>query len=174
MSTGCAILADVMPANVITLFCDRHIVREQIRQADLLIGAVLVPGALAPRLIERADPSVMRPGAVIVDVAVDQGGCVETTRPTTHSNPAYILDEVVHYCVANIPGAVGRTSTFALCNVTLPWVLRIASLGLAEAATAYPPIARAVNTHRGELTNRSVAEAFGVPWTAYSCGAFAV
>jgi alanine dehydrogenase len=167
-------LADVMPANVVTLFCDRHTVRDQIRQADLLIGAVLVPGALAPRLIERDDLKFMKPGAVIVDVAVDQGGCVETTRPTTHSNPAYILDDVVHYCVANIPGAVGRTSTFALCNVTLPWVLRIASLGLAKAAAAYPPIARAINTQRGELTNRSVAEAFGMPWTAFSCRACAV
>jgi alanine dehydrogenase len=166
-------LEDVMPANVVTLFCDRHTVAEQIRQADLLIGAVLVPGALAPRLVRRGDLKLMKPGAVIVDVAVDQGGCVESTRPTTHSDPTYVLDEVVHYCVANIPGAVGRTSTFALCNVTLPWVLRIASLGLGEGAAAYPPLARAVNTYRGELTNRSVAAALDMPWTAYCCGACA-
>ena len=112
-------LDDIMPANVTVLFSDRHTVREQLRRADLVIGSVLVPGAKAPCLVEREDLKLMKPGSVIIDVAVDQGGCVETTRPTTHSNPTFVVDDVLHYCVANMPGAVGRTSTFALCNVTL-------------------------------------------------------
>ena len=113
-------LDDIMPANVTVLFSDRHTVREQLRRADLVIGSVLVPGAKAPHLVERADLKLMKPGSVIIDVAVDQGGCVETTHPTTHSEPTFVVDDVLHYCVANMPGAVGRTSTFALCNVTLP------------------------------------------------------
>ena len=116
-------LDDIMPPNVTVLFSDRHTIREQLRQADLVIGAVLVPGAKAPCLVEREDLKLMKPGSVIIDVAVDQGGCVETTRPTTHSEPTFVVNDVLHYCVANMPGAVGRTSTFALCNVTLPWAL---------------------------------------------------
>ena len=116
-------LDDIMPPNVTVLFSDRHTIREQLRQADLVIGAVLVPGAKAPCLVEREDLKLMKPGSVIIDVAVDQGGCVATTRPTTHSEPTFVVDDVLHYCVANMPGAVGRTSTFALCNVTLPWAL---------------------------------------------------
>jgi len=158
-------LDEIMPPNVTVLFSDRHTIREQLRRADLVIGAVLVPGAKAPRLIEREDLKLMKPGSVIIDVAVDQGGCVETTRPTTHSNPTFVVDEVLHYCVANMPGAVGRTSTFALCNVTLPWVLHIANMGLLTAAKKLPPIASAINIYEGEVTNRPVAETFGMTYS---------
>jgi alanine dehydrogenase len=157
-------LDDIMPANVTVLFSDRHTVREQLRKADLVVGAVLVPGAKAPCLIERDDLKLMKPGSVIIDVAVDQGGCVATTHPTTHSDPTFVVDGVLHYCVANMPGAVGRTSTFALCNVTLPWALQLANLGLATAAERLPPLARAVNLYEGEVTNRAVAETFGLPY----------
>lgn len=158
-------LDDIMPANVKVLFSDRHTIREQLQHADLVIGAVLIPGARAPRLIEREDLRLMKPGSVIIDVAIDQGGCVETARPTTHSDPTFVIEEVVHYCVANMPGAVGRTSTFALCNATLPWALRIANLGLLEAAEKLPPVAAAINTYQNELTNRQVAEACGLPYS---------
>ncbi len=158
-------LDEVMPANVTALFSDRHVIREQLRAADLVIGAVLVPAAKAPRLIEREDLKLMKPGSVLVDVAVDQGGCAETTRPTTHSNPTFVVDDVLHYCVANMPGAVGRTSTFALCNVTLPWALRIANLGLLPAAEALRPVATAINVYEGEITNKPVAETFDMPYS---------
>jgi alanine dehydrogenase len=153
-------LDDIMPANVNCLFSDRHIIREQLRLADLVVGAVLIPGAKAPRLITRADLELMKPGSVIIDVAIDQGGCIETSRPTTHSDPTFIEHDVVHYCVTNMPGAVGRTSTFALCNVTLPWALEIARRGVLPAARQLPPLAAAVNVHRGRITNRAVAESF--------------
>jgi alanine dehydrogenase len=155
-------LDDIMPPNVTTLFSDRHTIRDQLRRADLVIGAVLVPGAKAPRLIEREDLKLMKPASVIIDVAIDQGGCVATSRPTTHSNPTYVVDDVLHYCVTNMPGAVGRTSTFALCNVTLPWVLHIANRGLGNAADSLPPVARAINIHDGQITNRAVAETFAM------------
>jgi alanine dehydrogenase len=155
-------LDEIMPPNVTVLFSDRHTIREQLRLADLVIGAVLVPGAKAPCLVEEADLRLMKPGSVIIDVAVDQGGCVETTRPTTHSNPTFVVHDVLHYCVANMPGAVGRTSTFALCNVTLPWALQIANRGLLAAAEALPPVAAAINTYEGEVTHRPVAETFGM------------
>ena len=162
-------LDDVMPANVDCLFSDRHTIRRQLERADLVIGAVLIPGAKAPRLVERDDLGRMQPGAVIIDVAIDQGGCVETSRPTSHAEPTYIVDDVVHYCVTNMPGAVGRTSTFALCNVTLPWVLSLAAAGpgpegVARAAAASKPLARAVNLIEGAVTNRPVAETFGLPY----------
>lgn len=155
-------LADVMPPNVTVLFSDRHTVREQLKQADLVVGAVLLPGAKAPHLVSRDDLDLMKPGSVIVDVAVDQGGCIETTKPTTHSDPTYIINDVVHYCVANMPGAVGRTSTFALCNVTLPWALKIVDLGIDEAAKRLPEITTAINAYRGRVTNQAVAETFGM------------
>ena len=158
-------LDDTMPANVTVLFSDRHTIRDQLRRADLVIGAVLVPGAKAPCLIDRGDLKLMKPGSVIVDVAVDQGGCVETTHPTTHSDPTFVVDDVLHYCVANIPGAVGRTSTFALCNVTLPWAMQIANRGLLPAAERSAPLSRAVNLYEGEVTNRAVAETFGMSFT---------
>ncbi|MCE5269306.1 MAG: alanine dehydrogenase [Planctomycetaceae bacterium] len=156
-------LDDIMPPNVTVLFSDRHTIREQLRQADLVVGAVLVPGAKAPCLVEKDDLKLMKPGSVIIDVAVDQGGCVETTRPTTHSNPTFVVNDVLHYCVANMPGAVGRTSTFALCNVTLPWALQLANRGVLDAAKALPPLAAAVNIYEGEITHRAVAETFNMP-----------
>src|SRR6187431_3446575 len=140
-------LDDIMPANVNTLYSDRHNIREQLMRSDLIIGAVLIEGARAPRLVRHDDLKLMKPGAVIIDVAIDQGGCVETARPTTHSHPVYMVDQVLHYCVTNMPGAVGRTSTYALCNVTLPWVLRIAERGIVAAAESLRPVAQAVNMH---------------------------
>jgi len=156
-------LDDVMPPNVDCLFSDRHTVREQLRRADLVIGAVLIPGAKAPRLIEAEDLKLMKPGSVIIDVAIDQGGCVATSRPTTHSEPVYMVDQVLHYCVTNMPGAVGRTSTYALCNVTLPWVLRIAERGILGAAESLRPVRQAINTFAGKITYRAVADAFQMP-----------
>lgn len=157
-------LDDVMPPNVDCLFSDRHTIRDQISRADLVIGAVLIPGAKAPRLIEADDLKLMQPGSVIIDVAIDQGGCVATSRPTTHSEPTYLVDGVLHYCVTNMPGAVGRTSTYALCNVTLPWALQIANRGIKSAAKALRPIARAINIMEHALTNAPVAETFGLPF----------
>lgn len=166
-------LDDIMPANVNTLYSDRHNIRDQLIRADLVIGAVLIEGARAPRLVGKDDLKLMKPGAVIIDVAIDQGGCVETSRPTTHSKPTYIVDGVVHYCVTNMPGAVGRTSTCALCNVTFPYVLQIARKGLHAAAAADPGFANAVNMWDGKLTNRAVAETFGIPCVAYDPAAAA-
>ncbi|MCS6852091.1 MAG: alanine dehydrogenase [Gemmataceae bacterium] len=155
-------LDDVMPRNVTTLFSDRHNILDSLDRADLLIGAVLIPGARAPFLVRREDLKRMRPRAVIIDVAIDQGGCVETSRPTTHSQPTYMVDEVLHYCVTNMPGAVGRTSTYALTNVTLPYVLQLARKGLARAVADDPGLAQGVNIHRGEVTNPAVAATFGL------------
>jgi len=157
-------LDDVMPANVHTIYSNAYNLRRYARTADLVIGAVLIPGAKAPRLISREYLKLMRPGAVIVDVAVDQGGCCETTRPTTHEDPTFIVDGIVHYCVANMPGAVGRTSTFALCNVTLPWARTIAKETIEIAAATYPPLATAVNIHAGDVTNQAVAHTFNLPY----------
>jgi alanine dehydrogenase len=158
-------LDDIMPPNVNCLFSDRHTVREQPAKADLVIGAVLIPGAKAPMLVEQEDLRRMKPGSVIIDVAIDQGGCIATSRPTSHSNPTYMVEEVVHYCVTNMPGAVGRTSTFALCNVTLPWILEIAQRGIEAAARELRPVARAINLHNGEVTNKAVAETFGLAYS---------
>jgi len=159
-------LDDVMPPNVDVLFSDRHTIREQLSRADLVVGAVLIPGAKAPRLIDHELLKLMKPGAVIIDVAIDQGGCIETSRPTTHSEPTFIVEEVVHYCVTNMPGAVGRTSTYALCNVTLGWVLQIANRGISAAARDLRPIAKAINIMDNHVTNRAVADAFGMPFDA--------
>lgn len=156
-------LDDIMPANVNVLFSDRHTIREQLKQADLVVGAVLIPGAKAPCLIEREQLGLMKPGSVLIDVAIDQGGCVETSRPTSHSEPTFLVDQVLHYCVTNMPGAVGRTSTFALCNVTLPWVLRLANGELCTLTKKFPEIARAVNIVDGSVTNRAVADTFDLP-----------
>jgi alanine dehydrogenase len=160
-------LEDIMPANVNTLFSDRHNIREELVLADLVIGAVLIAGARAPRLVGADDLKLMKPGAVIIDVAVDQGGCVETSRPTTHSEPTYLVEDIVHYCVTNMPGAVGRTSTYALCNVTFPFALTIANSGLHAACAADPGLAEAVNMFRGRLTNRAVADTFAMPYAEY-------
>ncbi len=159
-------LADVMPPNVDVLYSDRHTIREQLERADLVIGAVLIPGAKAPRLIEREDLKRMKHGSVIIDVAIDQGGCIETSRPTSHAEPTYVIDDVVHYCVTNMPGAVGRTSTYALCNVTLPWAIQIAESGIEAAAKKLPPVARAINLHAGEVTNQAVAETFDLAYSS--------
>lgn len=159
-------LDDIMPPNVNVLYSDKHVIREQLRLADLVIGAVLIPGAKAPRLVGRKELKLMKPGSVIIDVAIDQGGCIETSRPTTHSDPTYIEEDVLHYCVTNMPGAVGRTSTFALCNVTLPWVLQLAKRGILAAARGLPPLASAVNVHDGKITNQAVAETFGMEYVS--------
>ncbi len=155
-------LADVMPANVTPIYSDLHAIRERIQLADLVIGAVLIPAAKAPNLISRADLKTMKPGAVIVDVAIDQGGCVETARPTTHSNPTYIVDGIVHYCVANMPGGVARTSTQALTNATLPWVLKIARHGAHDIAKSDRWFRPAISMDQGKLYSRPVAEAHGL------------
>lgn len=160
-------LDDIMPPNVNTIFSDRHNIVEQLKRADLVIGAVLIEGARAPRLVRQDDLKFMKPGAVIIDVAIDQGGCVETSRPTTHSKPTYIEEGIVHYCVTNMPGAVGRTSTYALCNVTFPYALQIAQRGLSGACTRDPGIAHAVNVLNGKVTNRAVADTFQLPWEEY-------
>jgi alanine dehydrogenase len=155
-------LDDIMPHNVTTLFSDRQTVLEQLTRADLVVGGVLIRGARTPMLVQREDLSLMKPGAVVVDVSVDQGGCFETTRPTTHGDPTYLVDGIVHYAVTNMPGAVGRTSTYALCNATLPYVLALANLGLVGAVRANPDIMSAINIHRGDVTNPAVAETFNL------------
>ncbi|MFO0954283.1 MAG: alanine dehydrogenase [Isosphaeraceae bacterium] len=161
-------LDDIMPPNVTTLYSDRHTIRETVERADLVVGAVLITGARAPRLVRREDLTRMKPGAVIVDVAIDQGGCFETSRPTTHKHPTYVVDGVVHYCVTNMPGAVGRTSTYALCNVTLPYVLQFASKGWRNVAAANAGVADGVNIDAGKVTNQAVAATFGLPYAPLS------
>ena len=156
-------LDDVTPANVDCLYSDRHTIRERLGWADLVIGSVLIPGARAPHLVVRDDLKLMKPGAVIIDVAIDQGGCVATSRPTTHADPTYVVDDVVHYCVTNMPGAVGRTSTYALCNATLPYVIELAAGGVAAAAAKSAAIRSAVNVFEGRLVQPAVAAAFGLP-----------
>ncbi len=152
-------LEEVMPANVTTIYSDPHAIQKYLPWADLLVGAVLLPGAKAPHLVKRADLAKMRDGAVIVDVSIDQGGCVETSKVTTHGTPTYTIDGVVHYCVGNMPGAVARTSTQALNNATLPWTVRLANQGYQKLAAAEPGFRMAINMDRGKLLNRPVAEA---------------
>jgi alanine dehydrogenase len=153
-------LDEVMPANVTTIFSDPHTIEDYATRADLVVGAVLIPGGRAPILIPRSLLKKMKPGSVLVDVCIDQGGCAETSRPTTHSDPIYIVDGVVHYCVTNIPGAVCGTSTVALCNATLPYVRRLASLGVESFAALDPGHAAAINMADHKLTNPAVAQAF--------------
>ncbi|MEC9373555.1 MAG: alanine dehydrogenase [Planctomycetota bacterium] len=155
-------LSEVMPANVTPIYSEIHAIRKYIETADLIVGAVLIHAAKAPNLITRADLKRMKQGAVIVDVAIDQGGCVETAKPTTHANPTYIIDDIVHYCVANMPGAVGRTSTQALTNATLPWVLKLARHGAHELAESNRWFKPAINMDKGKLFNKPVAEAHGL------------
>jgi alanine dehydrogenase len=157
-------LSDVMPANVQMIYSNHRNVLEQIATADLVVGGVLIPGAKAPKLIRRADLSVMQPGAVIVDVAVDQGGCVETIRPTTHENPTYVVDGVIHYGVANMPGGVPRTSTLALTNATLPYALQLASKGWKKALQDNAALLKGLNMTGGKVTYAAVAEAFGLQY----------
>ena len=157
-------LDEILAPNCTTLYSTRLALREELKRADLIVGAVLVPGAAAPKLIREGDLEDMKPGSVIVDVAIDQGGCVETARPTTHEEPTYMVDEVVHYCVANMPGAVPRTSTFALTNATLPYAKRLAKLGAAGAVETDSALATAANALGGQLTCQAVGEAFGMAW----------
>ncbi len=157
-------LDDIFGGAVTTIASNRHNVELACQRADILVGGVLLPGAAAPKLVTREMVATMKRGSVIVDVAVDQGGCVETTRPTTHSSPTYEVDGVVHYCVANMPGAVPRTSTFALNNATIPYALRLAAGGL-EALRRDPHLRAGLNTHAGRLTCRAVAESQGKPYT---------
>ena len=158
-------LSDIMPANVTTLFSNEYNIRNLVTNADLIVGAVLIPGAKAPNLITRDMLKTMHPGAVLVDVAVDQGGCIETCKPTTHDNPTYIIDDVVHYCVANMPGAVPYTSTIALTNATLPYALLLASKGWKEACKTNNALKRGLNIVHGKVVYSGVAEAFGDPYT---------
>ncbi len=157
-------LSDVMPANVQQVFSNRHNLLEQIADADLVIGAVLIHGGVAPKLIRRDDLKTMKRGAVIVDVSVDQGGCIETTHPTTHENPIYIVDGVVHYGVANMPGGVPITSTLALTNATLPYVLKLADKGYRQALKESSALMNGLNIIDGKVTHRKVAEAFGMEY----------
>jgi alanine dehydrogenase len=157
-------LSDVMPANVTMVYSNRHAILEQIASADLVVGAVLVIGAKAPRLVRREDLRLMQPGSVIVDVAVDQGGSVETIRPTTHENPVYMVDGIVHYAVANMPGGVPRTSTLALTNATLPYVLQVANKGWKQALSDDPALAKGLNIVGGKVVYRAVADAFGLEY----------
>ena len=158
-------LDDVMPANVNTLYSTRYAIRKQVEDADVIIGAVLIPGAKAPSLITREDLELMRDGTVIVDVAVDQGGCVETIRPTTHQDPVYTVDGVIHYGVANMPGGVPRTSTLALTNATLPYAMALAVNGWRQACARSTALKAGVNVAAGKVTYAGVAEAFGLAWT---------
>ncbi len=158
-------LDDVMPANVDTLMSNPANIREMISRADLLIGAVLIPGAKAPHLVTREMLKLMKPGSVIVDVAVDQGGCIATCHPTTHAEPTYTIEGVVHYCVANMPGAVPNTSTLALTNATLPYAVEIADQGYEKAARGNREILTGLNILGGKITYKGVADAFNLPYT---------
>lgn len=156
-------LDQVLHGRIHTLASNRGNIADAVRNADLVIGGVLIPGAKAPKLVTAEMVSTMREGSVIVDVAIDQGGCIETVRPTSHSNPTFVVDGVVHYCVTNMPGAVPRTSTFALSNVTLPYGLKLADQGLA-AVKSDPALAKGVNVLDGQITYPAVAEAFGMAY----------
>ena len=155
-------LDDVLPANVNTVFSNRHNILDAVKDADLIIGAVLIPGKKAPHLITREDLKSIPDGCVIVDVAVDQGGCVETIKPTTHENPTYFVEGVLHYAVANMPGAVPRTSTLALTNATLPYAVKLANLGWQEACRRDPALKLGLNIVKGKIVYAGVAEAFGL------------
>lgn len=157
-------LDDVMPKNVHTVVSNDYAIRELVKDADLIIGGVLIPGAKAPKLITRDMLKLMRPGTVLVDVAVDQGGCIETCRPTTHEDPTFIIDDVVHYCVANMPGAVPYTSTLALTNATLPYAIRLANQGWKKAAQESLELRHGLNVIQGEIVYKGVADAFNLPY----------
>ncbi len=154
-------LEDVWGGRVRTIYSTRHAVQDYSAEADLVVGAVLVAGAAAPKLVTAEDVRKMRPGSVMVDISIDQGGCFETSRPTTHAEPTYIVDDVVHYCVTNMPGAVPRTSTFALTNATLPFVKALANLGWREALIRDPHLANGLNVHAGHVNHEAVAHDLG-------------
>jgi alanine dehydrogenase len=157
-------LSDVMPANCFNLYSSPATIRELVKQADVVVGAVLIPGAKAPKLVTRDMLKSMKPGAVMVDVAIDQGGCFETSKATTHGNPTYVVDHVVHYCVANMPGAVPRTSTMALTNATLPYAVRIANQGWRKAIANNADIKLGANVVLGHVTYPAVAETFSLEY----------
>jgi alanine dehydrogenase len=157
-------LSDVMPANCFNLFSSPATLRDLVTRADVVIGAVLIPGTKAPKLITREMLKTMKPGTVLVDVAIDQGGCFETSKATTHSNPIYIVDDVVHYCVANMPGAVPKTSTMALTNATLPYAVKIADKGWKKAMQDNPDIKLGANVVNGHITYKGVADAFNLEY----------
>ncbi|MBK7907802.1 MAG: alanine dehydrogenase [Gemmatimonadetes bacterium] len=159
-------LSDVMPANVQLIYSNRANILEAIASADLVVGGVLLPGAKAPKLIRKEDLKTMRPGSVIVDVAIDQGGCVETIKATTHENPVYTVDGIIHYGVANMPGGVPRTSTLALTNATLPYALKLANKGWKQALREDPALVKGLNVVDGKITYQGVAEAFGMEYHA--------
>lgn len=161
-------LSDVMPANVTTMYSNEYTIKRLIKNHDLIIGAVLIPGAKAPSLITKAMLKEMRPGTVIVDVAVDQGGCIETCKPTTHDNPTFVIDDVVHYCVANMPGAVPYTSTIALTNATLPYALQLADKGWKKACQDNNELKLGLNVANGKVVYKAVSEAFNLPYTDVS------
>jgi len=158
-------LDDIFGNRIQTMFSTFSSIESALPEADLVIGAVLIPGAAAPKLIRKNVLKTMKPGSVIVDVAVDQGGCCETTKPTYHDNPTFVVDGVIHYCVANMPGAVSLTSTFALTNATLSYGLKIADMGLEAATKADPGLMLGVNCYKGKLTCEEVAKDFGMPYT---------
>jgi alanine dehydrogenase len=158
-------LSDVMPSNCFLLMSNPAAIRDLLTRADVVVGAVLIPGAKAPKVVQREMLRLMKKGAVMVDVAIDQGGCFETSKPTTHSHPTYIVDGIIHYCVANMPGAVPKTSTLALTNATLPFAVEIADKGWAGAMRENPEIRLGANVVDGEVTCRGVAEAWGMPYT---------
>lgn len=159
-------LSEVLGGNLTTLSSNSLNIAEAIKRADLVIGAVLIKGAKAPTLVTREMIGTMKSGSVVIDVAVDQGGCIETTHPTTHSNPTFVVDGVLHYCVANMPGAVPRTSTYGLSNATLPYVLKLANQGLNAAIQTDSALAKGVNTYKGQITYPAVAEAFGIEYVS--------
>ncbi|MEP2667506.1 MAG: alanine dehydrogenase [Cyclobacteriaceae bacterium] len=158
-------LDDVMPKNVCTMASNEYVIRELVKTHDLIIGAVLIPGAKAPKLISKDMLKTMRPGTVLVDVAVDQGGCIETCKPTTHEDPTYIIDDVVHYCVANMPGAVPYTSTLALTNATLPYAIKLAGQGWKKACNDNEDLKLGLNVINGKVVYKAVADAFNLPYT---------
>jgi len=158
-------LDDTMPANVNTQYSNDYNIREAIKTADLVIGGVLIPGAKAPKLITRDMLPTMRKGAVIVDVAIDQGGCFETSKPTTHAEPCYEIDGVIHYCVANMPGAVPYTSTLALTNATLPYAVQLANKGWKKACSDNQDLKLGLNVVNGDVVYKGVSEAFNLPYT---------
>ena len=153
---------------IMTLMSDQLTLEQRVRESDVVIGTVLVPGAKAPKIVSRAMVASMRPGSVVIDISIDQGGCIETSRMTTHSDPTYTEEGVVHYCVGNMPGAVPNTSTYALTNVTMPYAIAMADRGLEEALREDPALATGLNTYGGAVTNRAVAEAHDLEWTPVS------
>lgn len=161
-------LADVLPPNVTTMYSNELTIRELVKTHDLIVGAVLIPGAKAPSLVTRDMLKTMQPGTVLVDVAIDQGGCMETSKPTTHDDPIYIIDDVVHYCVANMPGAVPFTSTLALTNATLPFAIQLADKGWKTACKDSKPLTSGLNVVHGKVVYQGVADAFGLPYVDVS------